>query len=114
MPPRPACPLLLSGGLRLRADGQLGAQLQEALLADALNVHQLLDLLERTLRLPVVENARGSLGADAGELLELRGAGGMNVDYRRGFCGRRGRLVPGVRWGERVSGERRRYDERGK
>ena len=53
-------------------DGDERLQLQEALLADALDVHQLFDLLEAAVLLPVLDDALRRLGADAGQRFELR------------------------------------------
>src|SRR6188474_752803 len=64
----------------LLPDRELAAELQEALLADALHVHQLLDLLERAVLLAVLDDPRGHLLADAREFLELGGGGRVQVD----------------------------------
>src|SRR6186713_616930 len=95
------------------ADGDLRFQLQKTLLADALHVHQFLDLLERPLLLPVFDDASRRRGADAGQLFELRRRRGVQIDDRRGrsragfgACRRRGlRLRLGLR--RREQGERR-------
>jgi hypothetical protein len=60
-----------------------GPQLQKALLADALHVHQLFDLLERAILGAVVHDSRGHLCADAGQLLQLGYRRRVQVDRRR-------------------------------
>src|SRR5215470_494509 len=74
-------------GLR-RADGDLRLQLEKVLLADAAHIHQLLDLLERAVLLPVLDDARGRLGADARQPLEISCRRGVEVDDSS--CGRLG------------------------
>src|SRR5262245_9979200 len=70
------------------ADGEVGLDLREVLLADAADVHQLLGGLERSL-LPVLDDPRGELGADPGQRGELLGGGGVEVDLAgRGRLGR--------------------------
>ena len=54
--------------------------LQEALLADALDVHQLFDPLEAAALGPVLEDPFGGLAADAGQRFELIERGGVEVD----------------------------------
>src|SRR5262245_45257857 len=66
-----------------RGDRQLRLELEEVLLSDAADVHHVLDLLERSILLPVLDDARGGLGADAGEPFELGGGRGIQVDHRR-------------------------------
>src|SRR5215470_7176694 len=51
----------------------LRLELQEVLLADATDVHQLFDLLERAVLLPVLHDARSGLGADARQPFEIGG-----------------------------------------
>jgi len=58
-------------------------ELQEALLADALHVHQLLHLLEGTIFLAVIHDELRGFGADAWQRLQLRGRRGVDVDRRR-------------------------------
>src|SRR5687768_14184339 len=66
-------PLLVARALRLvRRDGDVRLQLQERLLADPLDVHQLLDLLEAAALLAVLGDPLRRGGADAGQRLELR------------------------------------------
>src|SRR5215471_15354868 len=74
-------------GLR-RADGDLRLQLEKVLLADAAHIHQLLDLLERAVLLPVLDDARRRLGADARQPLEIGCRRGVEVDDSS--CGRLG------------------------
>src|SRR6188768_3279552 len=66
-----------------RADREPSLQLQEVLLADALHVHQVLDFLERTVLLAVLDDPLGHLGADAGKVFEIRSRCGVEVDDRR-------------------------------
>src|SRR5947207_13054926 len=74
-------PMVLGIVIGLRsADGELRLQLQEVLLPDAADVHQLLDLLEWSVLLPVFENARSGLGADAGKPFEVGGGCRVDVD----------------------------------
>src|SRR5688572_11685737 len=75
-------PTLLVGGRRRGGDGDERLEFQEALLADALDVHQLLDLLEAAVLLAVLEDSLGRGGADAGQRFELRLRGGVQVDGR--------------------------------
>ena len=63
-----------------RGDGELRLQLEEVLLPDAADVHQLLDLLERTVLLPVLDDAGGGFRADAGQPFEIGGRGGVEID----------------------------------
>src|SRR6188768_2793846 len=98
------------------ADGELAAELQEALLADALHVHQLLHLLERSVFLAVFDDARGHLLADAGQLLELRGGRRIEVDGGWSWLGlgtSRSRLLGGLCRGMRgeEGGERERCEQ---
>ena len=62
-------------------------QLQEALLADAPHVHQVLDLLEAAALLAVLEDPFGRGLADAGQRLELRDGCRVQIHRarRRGF-----------------------------
>src|SRR5450830_303021 len=69
-------------GLR-RRDDDLGLQLEEVLLADTADVHQLLDFLERAVLLAVLDDARGGLRADAGQRLELGRRCAVDVDGAR-------------------------------
>src|SRR5438045_3002048 len=71
------------GDLR-RANAQLLLQLQEVLLAEAADVHDVLDLLERAVLLPVLDDAGGGLRTDAGQRLELRCRRCVDVDDARG------------------------------
>src|SRR5439155_24543479 len=95
--------------LRLRrADGDLRLELEEILLADAADVHQLLDFLERTVLLAVLDDPRSGLRADAGERIELRRGRGVDIDDHRGrWFWRRGRLGLRER-GRRQRGEQQR------
>src|SRR5262252_5809097 len=68
-------------GLR-RTDGELRLQLQKVLLADTADVHQVLDLLERTVFLAVLDDEGGGAGADAGQRVELGGGCSVDVDHR--------------------------------
>ena len=54
-------------------NGDLGLQLEEVLLANSSDVHQLLDLLERTILLPVRDDERCGLRTDARQCLEFAG-----------------------------------------
>jgi hypothetical protein len=47
----------------------LRLELEERLLADALHVHQVFDLLEAAVLLTIVEDPRGQRRTDAGQLL---------------------------------------------
>src|SRR4026208_1388408 len=78
-----------------RADRELRLQLEKVLLAQAADVPQLLALLEGSVLLPVLDDAGGGFGADAGQRFEVRGGGGVDVDGRgrRRFRGRRARLA---------------------
>src|SRR5215471_14975121 len=81
-------------GLRC-ADRDLRLQLEKVLLADAAHIHQLLDLLERAVLLPVLDDARRRLGADARQPLEIGCRRGVEVENSccrrlcRSVCGRR-------------------------
>jgi len=58
---------ILAGAIRLWcADRDEGFQLQKVLLADAGDVHQFLDLLERPVLLAVLDDPGRRLGADTG------------------------------------------------
>src|SRR5215831_1906426 len=70
------------------ADRDLRLQLEEVLLADSAHVHQLLDLLERSILLPVLDDARRSLGADSWQRLEISCQRGVEVDDSRRWLGR--------------------------
>src|SRR5262245_7662979 len=65
--------LRLDRGLERRgaADGEIGLELLEALCADALDLLQLLDGLERPVRLAIVEDRLRLRGTDAGKRDEL-------------------------------------------
>ena len=78
-PLRPTAVRLIVIGLR-RRDRDLRLQLQEVLLPDAADVHQLLDLLERAVLLPVLDDARGGLGADARQPFEIGRRRGVQID----------------------------------
>src|SRR5262245_2446474 len=81
-------------------------ELQEALLADALHVHQLLHLLERAVLLAILQDELRRLAADAGQRLELLHGGGVEVDGGRRDDDRLGgRLV--LRLGGGGHGEQR-------
>src|SRR5215210_1595491 len=56
---------------RSRPDREVRLQFQETLFAEALDVHQLFDLLEAAVLLAVLEDALCRLGADAGQRFEL-------------------------------------------
>src|SRR5438067_2883149 len=71
--------LMVVVGLR-RRDRQVRLQLEEVLLSHAAYIHQLLDLLERSVLLPVLDDAFGGLGADAGKRLQLGDRCGVDVD----------------------------------
>src|SRR6185503_8335440 len=58
---------------------ELWLQLQEVLLTETADVHQILDLLERSVLLPVFDDPRGHRRADAGQRLELGGRRGVDV-----------------------------------
>src|SRR5882672_2466095 len=80
---RPGRPLSLLTivviGLR-RADRDLRLELQEVFLPDAADVHQLLDLLERSVLLAVLDDPRGGFRADAGQRFEIDRRGRVEVD----------------------------------
>src|SRR5580765_4706644 len=63
-----------------RRDRDLWFQLQKTLLADSLDVHQFLDLLERPVLLAVLENLCRRLLADAGQRGEILEGGRIQVD----------------------------------
>src|SRR5262245_14125338 len=71
------------GLLRLGGDRELRLELQEAFLADPLDVHQLFDLLERSFLLAVIDDAGGGLGADARKDFEFSDRRGVQVDDGR-------------------------------
>src|SRR5947199_291829 len=77
--PRLQLRLMVVVGLR-RRDRQVRLQLEEVLLSHAAYIHQLLDLLERSVLLPVLDDAFGGLGADAGKRLQLGDRCGVDVD----------------------------------
>src|SRR5262245_31096328 len=53
------------------ANADVILELEEVLLSDAANVHQLFDLLERTVLLPVLHDERGGLCTNAWQTIEL-------------------------------------------
>src|SRR5215831_13234373 len=84
------------------ADRDLRLQLEEVLLADTAHIHQLLDLLERSVLLPVLDDARRSLGANTWQRLEIGCRRCVEVDDSRrrlggGVCGLRCLSKPGSR-----------------
>src|SRR5262245_37275061 len=67
------------------ADADLILQLEEVLLAHSTNVHQLFDLLERSVLLPVLDDERGGFGANARQTIELGDRRGVDIhDSSRG------------------------------
>src|SRR4051812_19685631 len=62
--------------------GELRFELQEALLADTTDVHQLLDLLEWSILLPVFNDEGGGASADAGQRVQFLDGGGVDVHDR--------------------------------
>src|SRR5262245_1459111 len=76
-----AIPSLLRGRVRLPRDRDLRTYLQECLLPDALDVHQLFDLLEWPLGFPILHDTGRHLRADAGQHLELHGRCGIEIDH---------------------------------
>ena len=70
------------------SDGNERLQLEEALLTDAANVHELLAFLEATILLPMLDDPLRRLGTDAWQRLELRNRRSIQVDE---ICGHRGR-----------------------
>ena len=72
------------------AHGQVALDLGEVLLADSLHGQDLLDGLEAAALLPVLDDARGELGAHAGNGGQLLDGGGVEVDLARGALGRGG------------------------
>ena len=70
---------------RLPGDGQVGLEELKGLLADPLDQHQVLDLLERAVLLAVVDDAVGDAGTDARQEGELRGVGAVDVDHLLGL-----------------------------
>src|SRR5262249_15038821 len=108
-------PIALLVGRLLRANGELRLQLQEVLLTEAADVHQLLDLLEGAVLLAVLDDPGGGLRADARERLEVGGTGGVDIDHRPRSGGRLprggGRFALRARGGAclgRGNGQRRR------
>src|SRR5262245_18004527 len=89
--------------LRFRVDRDERLELEEALLADPLDVHQLLDLLEPARLLPVLEDALGRGAADAWQRFEIRQRGGVEIDGRG----------PGDGWSRRLSRDRNRANGHG-
>src|SRR5688572_6210913 len=65
-----------------RRDDHERLELEEALLPDATDVHQLLGLRERTVLLPVLDDPIRRGGADAGQALQVGRRGGVDVDGR--------------------------------
>src|SRR5919197_5508412 len=100
--------LMIVVGLR-RRDRQVAFQLEEVLLADTADVHQLLDLLERSVLLPVLDDPFRGLRADAGKRLQLGDRCRVDVD---GSCNgrlcRRPAALAALRCGElRLHGSER-------
>src|SRR4051812_19463220 len=62
---------VLASRLGPSRDGELRPQLQEALLADSLHVHQFLDLFERAVLRAVLDDPRGYLGANSWQVLQF-------------------------------------------
>src|SRR5215207_8193101 len=79
----PASLLLRASLFVLVADREIRLQLQKTLLADTLHIHQLLDFLEASVLLPVLDDALGGLPANARQRLDLRQRGGVQI-HRRG------------------------------
>ena len=65
-------------GLRRNNDQRL--ELQEALLADALDVHQVFDPLEAAALGAILDDSLGGLAPDAGQRFQLIDRGGVEVD----------------------------------
>jgi hypothetical protein len=65
------------------ADGYQRLDLEEALLADALDVHQLLNLLEPAALLAVFDDQLRGPRPDPRQRFELRHGGSIEVDRRR-------------------------------
>src|SRR5262249_56003247 len=80
--PSPGSLVALPIGL-FRSNRHHRLELQEALLADALHVHQLLDLLEGTVLLAVIDDELRGLGADPWQRFQLRRRPRVYVDRRR-------------------------------
>src|SRR5262245_56075778 len=53
------------------SNGDERLQLEKALFADPFHVHQLFDLLERAVFLPILDDPLGRAGADARQCLQL-------------------------------------------
>ena len=90
---REAARLVTGRLVGLGRDGDERLQLQEALLADALDVHQLFDPLEAAALGSILDDAFGGLAADAGQRFELIDRRGVEIDRRlrrRGGGRRRG------------------------
>src|SRR5262245_4837856 len=118
MRPRDPTRLLLT---RLgRRDGDEWFHLEEALLPHAADVHQVLDLLEAAVLLPVVDDALRHLRPDTGNGGELLGGCGVQVDRcrgcRRGRCRgprRRGFVLRACRSSADCDSENRSYQDTG-
>src|SRR5439155_741926 len=92
-PPRP--------GLRSLRDGDPIPDPLEGFLADAADVEQVVDFLERPVLLAILDDAVGVRLADPWERRELLRRGGVDVDLLGGGLRRgRGRGTPGTRAGE--------------
>src|SRR4051812_22476356 len=78
---RAAGPLFLAARTvcLLGANRDQRLQLEEALFADPFHIHQLFDLLERTVLLAVIHNPLSGAGADARQCLQLSARGGIEV-----------------------------------
>jgi hypothetical protein len=96
-----ACPLTF-----VDPYGDERLQLQEALLPDAFDVHQILNFLKAAALLPVLENPLRGGRPDAGKRLQLRLRGGVQI--YGGRCGSRSAAFGG--W--RFLGHRHRNGER--
>ena len=61
-------------------NGEVFAHFVEAFLADAFDGEEVVDTFEGTVGFSGVENFLGGGGADAGDLLEFGGGGGVEID----------------------------------
>src|SRR5688572_2696303 len=87
-------------------------ELQKALLANALHVHQVFDPLEAAALGPVFDDPLRDLAADAGQRLELLDRGGVEIEERfRGRLSRRALRLQG--YGQRRETDQSRDAERG-
>src|SRR4030095_7759142 len=91
---RPESALLLGRAMvgPVAAHGDERLQLQEALFADAPDVHQFFDLLEASVLLAVLDDPLCRRFADAGQRIELRDGRGVQIDGR----GERGHGLGGL------------------